>query len=93
MVVRRWGALAATILAMAVTAFVRALAISLVVALLVVPTATSTMAVAAVVSALCCSCRILRIFVGLVHVEVAEIVLSGSLRRALLVVRHQDLPF
>jgi hypothetical protein len=57
MVVRRWDALAATILAMAVTAFVRALTIALVAAMLVVLAATSSMAVAAVVSALCCSCR------------------------------------
>jgi hypothetical protein len=88
MVVRRRSALAAAILAMAVLALVWALAIALVAALLVVVAATAAMTIAAVVSALCCSYRNSRIFIVLVHVKVAKIVLSGSLGRALLVVRH-----
>jgi hypothetical protein len=92
MVVRRRGALAAAILAMAVTALVWALAIALVAALLVVVAATATMTIAPGTRALCCSCRSSRIFVVLFHVKVAEIVLSRSLGRVLLAVRHQDLP-
>jgi hypothetical protein len=92
MVVSRRGALAAAHLTMAVRALVRALAVSLVAALLVVVSATATMAIATVVPALCCSCRSLRIFVVLVHVKVVKIIFSGSLWCALLVVHHY-LPF